>query len=156
MATALAVFAALVVGLFAFVAWHRRGERAPDRPGRPTAARFHGGEELVTQAERDAEADEGFGVYGEGVARVLARELARSGLEVDEPSAADFGWTFRASRGKARCDVLVGRVEDENATEWLLTLNDPRCGGPGDPAFVAPVDEALRALGFADAKWEMR
>lgn len=160
MRTALeAIFAIALVVIsapFAFSIWSRRGERKPDRPGERTVVSFRGGESFITAAEREAEKDDGFGVYGEGVTKALAEALRKRGFAIDAPDADDFGWSMIASREGERGYIRVSRMEHEGDVEWLLHIVDPSSGGPGPASFVAHVGEALKALGFTDMNWQRR
>jgi hypothetical protein len=141
---------------FAFSIWSRRGERKPDRPGERTVVSFHGGESLITAAEREGEKEDGFSVYGEGVSKALAEALRKRGFAIDAPDADDFGWGMHATKDGERGYIRVGRMEHEGAVEWLLHIVDPSSGGPGPGSFVAHVDESLKALGFTDVNWQRR
>jgi hypothetical protein len=142
---------------FAFSIWSRRGERKPDRPGEHTVVSFKGGEKLITDAEREAEKEDGFSVYGEGVAKALAEALRKRGFAIDAPDADDFGWAMHASKDGERGYIRVARMEHEGDVEWLLHIVDPSSGGPGPASFVSHVDEALKSLAcFTDVSWQRR
>ena len=141
---------------FAFSIWSRRGERKPDRPGERTVVSFRGGESFITDAEREGEKENGFAVYGEGVANALAEALRKRGFAIDAPDADDFGWAMHATKDGERGYIRVGRMEHEGDVEWLLHIVDPSSGGPGPSVFVSHVDEALQELGFTDLNWQRR
>lgn len=145
-----------VMGLVAFGFWVNRGEGRPDVPGVRTLANFRGGTAYVLPSEQEASADNGYGVFGEGLIKALASALASSGFQVDAPSMDDSGWGVTLRRGDLRAYVHLGRVEDEG-WEWVLHVVDPSGGGPCRPEVLPPVDAALKSLpGLTDILWYHR
>ena len=139
--TCFAIGGVLMLALFGFAAWTRRGEGRVDRPNERTCATFRApGEPTLVPGEP----------AGSALARRLHAALVARGTEPDAVSLGEHGWTF------ATPDAHVELVPTEDDA-WAITILDPSSGGPGAIAMARAIDEALRTLeGVKNVRWHAR
>ena len=139
------------------IAWYaRRDELKPDAPGTRTVAAFcTDGRYSSDEERRDAELM-GPGALGGVLLRVLAEQLKRAELTLNEPDRDDYGWGVTVERDGKRAYLLLGFVGDASE-EWLLQVLDPSGGGPGPRELLPAIDAALKFLpGTSQLRWHSR